>query len=82
MSVPKGKDHYLGGLTHCKRGHELAGLNLDVRPEGYRRCIACNRAQTYLHNHLRRYGTQWTEGDLQSLADEKYEEILKGRRSQ
>lgn len=29
--------------THCKRGHELTGRNLNVRPDGRRRCLACAR---------------------------------------
>lgn len=27
--------------THCKRGHELAGDNLYIRPNGYRNCKSC-----------------------------------------
>lgn len=29
--------------TECKRGHALSGDNLQVRPDGRRRCIACTR---------------------------------------
>ena len=31
--------------THCARGHELAGTNLHVRPDGRRRCRACEAAR-------------------------------------
>lgn len=30
--------------THCKRGHELAGDNLYVKPNGERQCRTCRRA--------------------------------------
>lgn len=30
--------------THCKRGHELAGENLYIRPNGNRTCKTCNLA--------------------------------------
>lgn len=30
--------------THCKRGHELAGENLYVKPNGERQCRACRHA--------------------------------------
>jgi len=29
--------------SHCKRGHELSGRNLNVRADGRRRCLACAR---------------------------------------
>lgn len=29
--------------THCKRGHELVGDNLRIRPDGTRKCRACER---------------------------------------
>jgi hypothetical protein len=29
--------------THCKRGHELAGENLRIAPDGERVCRACDR---------------------------------------
>lgn len=29
--------------THCNRGHELAGDNLKVDPDGHRRCRECRR---------------------------------------
>lgn len=30
--------------THCIRGHEFTGANLVIRPNGTRRCRACNNA--------------------------------------
>lgn len=35
--------------THCKKGHELSGSNLYVRPDGYRTCRTCQgeRSRTY-----------------------------------
>jgi hypothetical protein len=32
--------------THCKRGHELAGDNLEILRNGTRRCKTCKHAQT------------------------------------
>lgn len=29
--------------THCKRGHEFAGDNLRITPQGYRNCRTCER---------------------------------------
>lgn len=37
--------HWASGVTHCVRGHEFAGSNLYVRPDGRRKCRAC--AQFY-----------------------------------
>jgi hypothetical protein len=36
-------------ISHCKRGHELAGKNLYLTPGGERRCQACRE----LHRSLR-----------------------------
>jgi hypothetical protein len=33
----------LAAKTHCCRGHELAGDNLRIRPNGTRQCIPCTR---------------------------------------
>lgn len=35
---------YAATITHCVSGHPLSGDNLQVRADGRRRCIACNRA--------------------------------------
>ncbi|WP_138905977.1 HNH endonuclease signature motif containing protein [Streptomyces chryseus] len=32
-------------LTHCRRGHELAGANLYRKPDGRRVCKTCRRAR-------------------------------------
>lgn len=31
------------GKTHCKHGHEYAGSNLYIRPDGSRDCMACKK---------------------------------------
>lgn len=31
--------------THCKHGHPLTGSNLQVRPDGRRACLACQKAR-------------------------------------
>ena len=33
--------------THCPRGHEYAGYNLIVRPNGHRMCRTCQREAVY-----------------------------------
>lgn len=45
--------------THCKRGHELSGDNLIVRPSGRRGCRACNSAiwSNRKHEHKARRHT-------------------------
>lgn len=35
---------WLGNKTHCKHGHPFAGENLRFTPEGYRRCVTCEKA--------------------------------------
>ena len=35
-----------GAKTHCPAGHAYAGANLHIRPDGRRRCRACDRAAT------------------------------------
>jgi len=36
--------------THCPAGHEYAGDNLYIGPNGKRRCRACNRERSRRHN--------------------------------
>lgn len=36
-----GPSAQLAAQTHCKRGHELAGANLYLTPEGWRQCRTC-----------------------------------------
>lgn len=40
-------------LTHCKRGHELAGDNLQIRSDGHRKCVECYRMHYRRHNAIR-----------------------------
>ena len=55
----------------CKRGHLLAGRNLDSR-EGYRRCRACSRARTA----LRAERLPLTEENVQRLADAAFRDLV------
>ncbi|QEA11297.1 HNH endonuclease [Mycobacterium phage Buttons] len=51
--------HFNAGRTHCKRGHELAGDNLQKHsgPGSRRTCLACRRERQALY----RSGKQLTE---------------------
>jgi hypothetical protein len=40
--------------THCLRGHELAGPNLYLDTEGYKRCRICRRAERQRFRQRRR----------------------------
>lgn len=43
--------HFHSGLTHCKRGHELSGANLQRTAKGDRRtCLACRRERAALYS--------------------------------
>lgn len=42
-SKAKGR-HALASATHCRRGHELSGDNLYIKPDGKRGCKICLRA--------------------------------------
>lgn len=55
----------------CKRGHLLAGQNLDAR-EGKRRCRACRRARTA----LRAEQLPLTEENVQRLADAAFRDLV------
>lgn len=41
--------HFHAGLTHCKRGHELSGDNLQKSASGKRTCLACRRERQSLY---------------------------------
>jgi len=44
-------------LSHCKRGHALAGANLYILGDGHRRCAACRKiheASRWDRHHNRR----------------------------
>jgi len=60
--------------AECKRGHRLDGFNA-MDHNGGRRCRACNRAQSQLHNGLKRYGQTFNESDMQRVSDDKYRRI-------
>lgn len=40
--------------THCIRGHEYAGANLYVSPQGKRDCVICRRARGRVYDSTRR----------------------------
>jgi hypothetical protein len=44
--------------THCVHGHEFAGENLYVRPDGRRQCRACNA------EHQRRHHARKEQADV------------------
>ena len=37
-----------GRMTHCRRGHELAGKNIRTRASGKRDCVLCNNIRNAL----------------------------------
>lgn len=59
--------------THCKRGHrlEVPNLVLNQLKKGYRSCLACQRASSYISNV-----NPGLKGDYQSLSDNYYKSIL------
>ena len=61
-------------VTHCKQKHELVAPNLTglFDKKGFRVCLACARAR----NRIDYYG--WPLNRLQAVADECYEQIMRG----
>lgn len=55
----------------CKRGHQLADLNLCNygKRTGVRACLACNKARRYIAHH---------GGDMQTVSDAQYVRIMSG----
>jgi hypothetical protein len=43
--------HFHAGVTHCKRGHELTGDNLQKHANVERTCLACRRERQQTYNH-------------------------------
>ena len=68
----RNKHHCNSKKTHCKRGHELTGKNLTRSRPNKRDCAACYRARRSLN---RRFG-DYTEEQIQSLADQKYSQLV------
>lgn len=60
--------HYQARKTHCKRGHELGGLNAVPSARG-RSCLACRRADAFVKYRTKK-GEVWDEADIKELADE------------
>lgn len=67
-------------ISHCPRGHEYAGDNLYLTPEGHRECRKCNRiaGKKYRESHglikrtnIRFYEYKGQKKRLRELADEK-----------
>lgn len=58
--------------SHCKRGHLLAGSNLNPRrlAKGKRTCLSCDRARGYI-----RRNPEFTD-DLQAISDEFYDSFV------
>lgn len=57
--------------THCPRGHELTGPNLMASQlkRGYRSCLACNRASSYVRRNPHR------KADREAVANKYYQQI-------
>lgn len=62
--------------THCGRGHKMVDPNLLPASNGGRRCRACNRALSQVHNWLIRKGIFTTAEGLDELADKKYRQLI------
>lgn len=62
---------------YCHRGHPLIAQNAASKGVGMgRRCVACGRAITWLHNQKNRKGEDFTEADVQRLSDYYLKRIL------
>jgi hypothetical protein len=61
-------------VTHCKRGHLIAGRNFKPKPNG-KACRACECALSQKGNVLRSHGTVWYDRDVRAYADRKYREF-------
>lgn len=70
--VVKHGHHVQVNKTHCKRGHLLDGGNLRpyVAKQGFRGCLACNRASIYVYKHPE------LRAQLPQLADAYYAQIV------
>jgi len=71
--------HYRAAWTHCSRQHLLRAPNLvpsSVRA-GKRRCLACQRAQSFSNNRRRR---GHPIPDFQVLSDKYYAAIMAGQK--
>ncbi|MFE5290134.1 NUMOD4 motif-containing HNH endonuclease [Nocardia sp. NPDC056611] len=65
--------HHVANKTHCPQGHLLVAANTTAcgAREGYRRCLACNRARSLM------LSPKHAHKDFQTLADSYYEDIMK-----
>jgi len=43
--------HHNASKTHCPRGHELAAWNIPRDKRGWRKCLACTRARSWIRYH-------------------------------
>lgn len=64
--------HPMSRRTHCPRGHLLTEPNLEphMRGKGYRSCLSCHRARSYLRNH--------PDQSLQVVSDRYYHQLPLG----
>lgn len=67
---------YNGRKTHCPRGHALVPGNLvaALQKRGWRSCLSCQRARSYLSYHPE------SMQSLKELSDEYYLRFLEERR--
>lgn len=66
----------------CHRNHPLIGANARTKGVGMgRRCVACGRAISHLHNEKTRKGIEFDESDVQRVSDYKLREILPNYKS-
>jgi hypothetical protein len=66
-------------LSHCKRGHEMAGVNLYITPKGIRGCRACRAIHSNESPSAKEYRKFWQIKKLYGLTREQYEEKLKSQ---
>ena len=73
-AVRNGKNKH-ARKTHCKRGHELVPENVVTSKSniGWRGCLSCNRAQSYVRYHPE------LKPQLQAIADSYFNAILNER---
>lgn len=65
-------NHFRANRTHCPRRHPLENPNLCSwhLARGMRKCLACQRAHSYITNCL------GGAGDLQAVSDSYYEKLM------
>ena len=71
-----GSNSYNGKKKRCPRGHRLIPGNLVVASQerGWRNCLSCQRARSYLKYHTESKQT------LKEVSDAMYQKVLEERR--